>query len=302
MRRPSTIDPPLLPDLDYRQRCDFPQQEVTSSAPQHIIQSQAQRLSLRPAWHRSDRACRSASKRLTGSKSARSHKLYAPPARCGHAISTGTSLLDAMTKTSPHNGDPATASSGAASAEPAAASDFVVRAYARLAACAGEHERIAAAAHLILAIFDEFYGQLCEYPYRAKRAFETMDTHASIRISSERLGLYSRYIAEHGPKILAAFPALSNNARYWDELDQLFVAMIVDRYEADTAFSFAHSLRRNIDHGIWRPVAYSFPPPSKRRAYSMAAVHRRLPVPGRIDVALLCTVYRCPASRWRSET
>jgi len=199
-----------------------------------------------------------------------------------------------MTKTSPHNGDPATASSGAASAEPAAASDFVVRAYARLAACAGEHERIAAAADLILAIFDEFYGQLCEYPYRAKRAFETMDTHASIRISSERLGLYSRYIAEHGPKILAAFPALSNNAAYWDELDLRFVSMIVDRYEADTAFSFAHSLRRNIDHGIWRPVAYSFPPPSKRRAYSMAAVHRRLPVPGRIDVALLCTVLQVP--------
>jgi len=121
-----------------------------------------------------------------------------------------------------------------------------------------------------------------------------MDTHASIRISSERLGLYSRYIAEHGPRLLAAFPALSNNSIYWDELDQLFVALIVDRYEADTAFSFAHSLRRNIDHGIWRPVAYSFPPPSKRRAYSMAAVHRRLPVQGRVDVALLYKVLQMP--------
>jgi isocitrate dehydrogenase kinase/phosphatase len=121
-----------------------------------------------------------------------------------------------------------------------------------------------------------------------------MDPHASIRISKERLGLYSRYIAEHGPKVHAAFPALSNNSVYWDELDQLFVAMIVDRYEADTAFSFAHSLRRNIDHGIWRPVAYSFPPPSKRRADSMAAVHRRLPVRDRIDVALLSSVLQVP--------
>ena len=72
-------------------------------------------------------------------------------------------------------------------------------------------------------------------------------------------------------------------------LDRLFVAMIVDRYEADIAFSFAHSLRRNIDHGLWKPVAYSFPPPSKRRAYSMAAVHRRLPVNGRIDIDLILT-------------
>ena len=50
-------------------------------------------------------------------------------------------------------------------------------------------------------------------------------------------------------------------------IDRLFGAMIVDRYEADTAFSFAHSLRRNIYQEVWRPVAYSFPPPSKLRAF-----------------------------------
>jgi isocitrate dehydrogenase kinase/phosphatase len=199
-----------------------------------------------------------------------------------------------MTKTSIHKVGPVTSSSGGVSPEATPAGGLVLEAYVRLAACVGEHERIAVAADLILAVFDDFYRQLCEYPYRAKRAFEAMDTHASIRISSERLGLYSRYIAEHGPKILAAFPALSNNSAYWDELDRRFVAMIVDRYEADIAFSFAHSLRRNIDHGIWRPVAYSFPPPSKRRAYSMAGVHRRLPVTGRIDVALLCSVLQVP--------
>ena len=162
------------------------------------------------------------------------------------------------------------------------------KAYSQLAA-ARDDGRIAATARLILAIFDDFYAQLCEYPYRAKLAFETMDPHASIRISRERLGLYSRYISEHGPRILKAFPALANNAAIWDTLDRLFVAMIVDRYEADIAFSFAHSLRRNIDHGLWKPVAYSFPPPSKRRAYSMAAVHRRLPVNGRIDIDLILT-------------
>ncbi len=101
---------------------------------------------------------------------------------------------------------------------------------------------------------------LCEYPYRAKYAFETMDTHASIRISVERLELYSRFISEHGPRVRAAFPALAVDSAVWDAVDRLFVAMIVDRYEADIAFSFAHSMRRNISNENWRPVAYSFPP------------------------------------------
>jgi len=70
--------------------------------------------------------------------------------------------------------------------------------------------------------------------------------------------------------------------------------MIVDRYEADTAFSFAHSLRRNICHEIWRPVAYSFPPPSKLRAFSMASVQRRFPVQSRVDVELVASALRLP--------
>jgi len=170
----------------------------------------------------------------------------------------------------------------------------VERAYAGLARCTDDSRRIAVTAELILAIFDDFYSLLCEYPYRAKCAFETMDPHASIRISKERLGLYSRYIAEHGPRMCAAFPALAHDSGIWDAVDRLFVAMIVDRYEADIAFSFAHSLRRNIGHGIWRPVAYSFPPPSKLRAFSMASVHRRLPVQGRVDAELVANALRVP--------
>jgi isocitrate dehydrogenase kinase/phosphatase len=171
---------------------------------------------------------------------------------------------------------------------------LVEEAYARLAACADHDSRIGTTAALILMIYDDFYRQLCEYPHRAQRAFETMDPHASIRISQERLGLYSRYIAEHGPRILAAFPALAADSADWEALDRLFVAMIVDRYDADIAFSFAHSIRRNIGRGLWRPVAYSFPPPSKLRAYSMAAVHRRLRVRGRIDTELMTTALQVP--------
>jgi isocitrate dehydrogenase kinase/phosphatase len=171
---------------------------------------------------------------------------------------------------------------------------LVEKAYGRLAACTGHDSRIGATAALILTIYNDFYSQLCEYPHRAQRAFETMDPHASIRISQERLELYSRYIAEHGPRILAAFPALGVDSAVWEALDRLFMAMIVDRYDADIAFSFAHSIRRNISRGLWRPVAYSFPPPSKLRAYSMASVHRRLRVQDRIDTELLSAALRVP--------
>jgi isocitrate dehydrogenase kinase/phosphatase len=185
----------------------------------------------------------------------------------------------------------------AAAASPDAAPADAARfdaAYAEVRSCAGVAGRIEATARLVLAIFDDFYAQLCEYPYRAKCAFEAMDPQASIRISRERLGLYSRYIAEHGLRIQAAFAELSEDPSLWDALDERFSSMIVDRYEADIAFSFAHSIRRNIDRGMWRPVAYSFPPPSHKRALSMASVYRRLPVQGRIDAELICTALQLP--------
>jgi isocitrate dehydrogenase kinase/phosphatase len=178
----------------------------------------------------------------------------------------------------------------------------IERGYTRLAACRDDGARVRATTVLILAIFDEFYSLLCEYPYRAKRAFELRDPHASVQISMERLGLYSRYIAEHGPRLLGAFPALASESSLWESIDRLFVAMIVDRYEADTAFSFAHSLRRNICQGVWRPVAYSFPPPSKLRAFSMASVHRRLPIREGLDAPLIASFLAIPefSVPWRS--
>ena len=178
--------------------------------------------------------------------------------------------------------------------KPSQDGDAVDRAYASLSACVDDWSRIDAAARLVLAIFDDFYAKLCEYPFRAMCAFETMDPQASIRISKERLGLYSQYTARHGPKIRAAFAALADNPSVWDQLDRLFSSMIADRYEADIAFSFAHSLRRNICHELWRPVAYSFPPPSKHRALSMASVFRRIPVQGHIDAELVATALRVP--------
>ena len=191
--------------------------------------------------------------------------------------------------------DSEVAASAAPEAEDASQDgDAVERAYASLSACVDDWSRIDATARLILAVFDDFYRTLCEYPYRAMRAFETIDPQASIRISRERLGLYSKYTAQHGARIHTAFPALADNPSVWDQVDRLFSSMIADRYEADIAFSFAHSIRRNICRELWRPVAYSFPPPSKHRALSMASVFRRIPVQGHTDAELVATALRVP--------
>ncbi len=171
---------------------------------------------------------------------------------------------------------------------------LIERAFARLAACTDAVDRITATAKLILAIFDEFYRELCACPYWAQCAFEIMDPRLSVRISEERLGLYSRYISEYAPQIGEAFPELAEDSLAWDSMDPLFSAMIVNRYEADIAFSFAHSMRRFIVRDLWKPVAYSFPRPSKFRALSMASAHRRLPIAGRADAELLCTALQVP--------
>jgi isocitrate dehydrogenase kinase/phosphatase len=166
-------------------------------------------------------------------------------------------------------------------------------AYARLAASRGAG-RIQATAALLLAVFDDFYERLCAMPYRAQVAFEQRDLDTSLRLSRERIGLYSRYVVEHGPRLRALHPELSEDAPLWDRVDAAYMAMIVDRYEADIAFSFAHSVRRNICHGLWRPVAYSFPPPNRRRALSLASVFRRLPVGTQIDAPLVLQALEAP--------
>lgn len=170
----------------------------------------------------------------------------------------------------------------------------VQQGYARLRAAVDHPESVVATAELILAIFDEFYGIARGYPFRAQRAFERMDPSASLRISRERLGLYSRYVAHHGPRIQSAYPALIGDEPLWGEVDAHFLELIEYRYEADIAFSFARSIRRNICNSIWQPVGYSFSAPNKYRAKSLAAAHTRFRIPHGVDAALMRQVLLVP--------
>ena len=170
----------------------------------------------------------------------------------------------------------------------------ILEAYQALHTSIDLRDKVSATARLILAIFDHFYAELCEYPFRAQRAFETIDPQSSIRLSKERLDLYSEYILEHGPRIEAAFPELARERALWDRLDEHYLPLIDERYEADIAFSFALSIRRNVFRSTWQPVEYSFSRPSKRRSQSLAIAHRRFPVGGRVDPALMAEVLDIP--------
>ncbi len=170
----------------------------------------------------------------------------------------------------------------------------VQQGYVRLQAVTSWEESVEATARLILSIFDEFYTTARTFPHQAQRAFETMDPQESLRISRERLGLYSKYVAHHGPRIKQLFPELARDERLWDDFEKHYLPLIEYRYEADIAFSFAHSLRRNICQSIWRPVAYAFSAPNKYRAHSLSACHRRFTVDDGIDADLIHRVLQLP--------
>ncbi len=154
--------------------------------------------------------------------------------------------------------------------------------------------RLPLVANLILAIFDDFYFELCAYPGLAKKAFEVMDPQASIRISRERLGLYSQYVSMYGPEIKNIYPELGTELSLWDEVDELYQPLIVARYEADIAYAFMHSIRRNISHVIWQPVAYAFPKGAKNRGLSSAQAHQRFPVAGDVSATLFVSALQLP--------
>jgi hypothetical protein len=149
--------------------------------------------------------------------------------------------------------------------------------------------RISATAQLILVDLRRFLPPAVRIPAPGAARLRN---HGSARLDphqQERLELYSRYIAEHGPRIHAAFPALAADPAVWDSIDLLFMAMIVDRYDADIAFSFAHSMRRNIATACGGRSPTPFRRPASCAPSRWPRCTAGCVCTGRIDVELLCT-------------
>jgi len=128
----------------------------------------------------------------------------------------------------------------------------------RMIGAARREDRVQITADWVLAQFEQFYREFLEVPYRARAAFEEQHHSTSIWLSRHRLSLYSSHIYRMGAYLKAVQPNISNDVDFLRDLEQRFWSMAEDRYEADVAYAFMHSLRRIVYRDQWKPVEYAF--------------------------------------------
>ena len=129
---------------------------------------------------------------------------------------------------------------------------------AQIGAAKSADDRVRLTAELILQTFDDYYLESRGLPALAKAAFERRDPATTIALSKRRLSIYSISVAQLGAELKAAFPDLGRQDRLWHEIERLTLPLIGDRYEADLAFAYIHSVRRKVYQDDWTPVEYGF--------------------------------------------
>ena len=128
----------------------------------------------------------------------------------------------------------------------------------RMIGASRREDRIRITADWILTQYEQFYRDFLEVPYRAREAFEQQNHGVSIWLSRHRLSLYSNYIHRMGAYLKAIQPSISTDANFLEQLEAQFWRVVEDRYEADVAYAFMHSIRRMVYRDEWKPVGYSF--------------------------------------------
>jgi isocitrate dehydrogenase kinase/phosphatase len=128
----------------------------------------------------------------------------------------------------------------------------------RMIGASRRKDRIRITADWILSQYEQFYREFLEVPYRAREAFEQQNHGVSIWLSRHRLSLYSNYIHRLGAYLKAIQPSISTDANFLNQLEAQFWRVVEDRYEADVAYAFMHSIRRMVYRDEWKPVEYSF--------------------------------------------
>ena len=128
----------------------------------------------------------------------------------------------------------------------------------RMIGASRREDRIRITADWILSQYEQFYREFLEVPYRAREAFEQQNHGVSIWLSRHRLSLYSNYIHRMGAYLKAIQPNISTDANFLNQLETHFWRVVEDRYEADVAYAFMHSIRRMVYRDEWKPVEYSF--------------------------------------------
>ncbi len=127
----------------------------------------------------------------------------------------------------------------------------------RMVGAARPENRIRITAEWVLTQFEHFYREFLQVPYQARDAFEQQHHSTSIWLSRHRLSLYSSYIRRMGAYLQAIQPNISIDADFLNQLEARFRSMVENRYEADVAYAFVHSIRRIVYRDEWKPVEYS---------------------------------------------
>lgn len=156
-----------------------------------------------------------------------------------------------------------------------------------------ESEVYTLSARWILHEFDTYYSEFQSIPAIAKLAFEQRNPGLSVSISKQRLSMYSRSMRSMGIRLKEVIPFSVEDERLWDKLESRYWDLIRDRYEADLALAYLHSVRRSILRSEWKPVAYSFGRPIETDTLESAAFIKTFAVAERLtaeDVTAMLAV------------
>lgn len=112
-------------------------------------------------------------------------------------------------------------------------------------------------ARLALEEFERFYAAFRAVPGLARTAFEQRDHAESLRLSTDRLQLYSVSIREFSDRILQEQPELSAEEGRWIDVENRYRQLVAGDYSSDLAMAYLHSIRRKIYRGEWRVEDYA---------------------------------------------
>jgi len=94
-------------------------------------------------------------------------------------------------------------------------------------------ESAASVAKLVRSEFDKFYVEFQQLTEAAKSAFEKREYQVSLRISEQKLALYSTSMYSLSECLSKSFPAVLQESLLWDLIESDYQNFVSNRYEAD---------------------------------------------------------------------
>ena len=164
----------------------------------------------------------------------------------------------------------------------------------RMMGATRREQRLRITAEWVTEQFEQFYAEFIEVPHRAKAAFEQQHHATSIWLSRHRLSLYSFYVHRLDVYLQAILPNVSTDAEFLTDLEKLYWELAKDRYEADVAYAFMHSLRRIVYRDEWKPVEYSFWESNHSTQKYPVELLRHFDVGGEIKSELIESILQLP--------